>query len=412
MVRATFKLGKRNFEFGLEYSFEQVRLARGRMKVTSNLVGCRVACVLVAAWLWLGCSAGAEVVRDDVQPNSATFIYINGNFTPGGNTNLSVPTAAFNDETFDGSPNVDDIVGWFGQTAGTFDVYVHWVRFNTHDSNVSYIVGTGPEGSVTPVTPAIVDQRQFGNQQTLAANPLGIDATNNSLVAGSGWFNLGTFDFQQTDNDEFVSVNHNGAVDGFLIADAVRFRNAATEGILLDERVVAAATAGSTWTNVATDDSTDPDQLSIQYAFTTNPDVELWYDPGIDAAGIYNVRLSWGAHEAQTTAVDYLVDFDGDLLTTLDQVLLEDDIDQTLLADGSSAGNIASWSGFTSGVEALLGPDSLIVARRDNIADTLPFTADLLQITFVSEPAQVPEPAALFVFSTAMLFMIFRPRRS
>ena len=103
-------------------------------------------------------------------------------------------------------------------------------------------------------------------------------------------------------------------------------------------------------------------------------------------AGRYRIWLSWGAYTTHVTDARYVLDRDGDLRTTEDQVEIAR-VDQSKFADGTPAiVDQKRWSGLYNAGVYELTPESRVVLRSGEVAG--PIVADA--VLFEEVPADAP----------------------
>jgi mono/diheme cytochrome c family protein len=135
-------------------------------------------------------------------------------------------------------------------------------------------------------------------------------------------------------------------------------------------------------------------QLGESYRYWTarpgQTDDFFSWDPQL--AGRYRIWISWGAWTTHTQDARYVLDHDGDLATTADQMELGS-INQRQFADGSAAvPEQRRWSGFRLLGEQELNPKSVLVLRAGrtggpHIADVVAFEEVAAAPPASSQPA-------------------------
>lgn len=261
-----------------------------------------------------------------------------------------------------------------GFVAGQYDVYCNWAVHPEHNSAINYTVNhVGGSQSFTVNQQLNAAQGNMGSLSSLspAADSGGKWAT------GSGLKYLGTFNI---DSASSIVLNRETSGTTTMVADGVVLR-AANEGRLIDEQS-ASVTATTDMPYIYHVDGAPSGNYRLLYQGIST----LTWNPEVSAAGVYDVKISWGAN-ANHQSADYWVDFNGDGVKDAGDTSFA--IDQGKLADQITAATADSvWSGWFDLGNLNLTPASRII--ESNVAyGSNNMTAAPMLVTSVPEPSCV-----------------------
>ncbi len=288
---------------------------------------------------------------------------VNGNYDYGNNQSGTVatwtPSVVSRLEPGDG--------GFVFEPGEEYFVQINWGIYDTHGTHevrVAHADGL----AMSPI-----NMSQFAAQGT-SLGTLPAPAQNET----SGWYTLGQFTL---DNNSKVELN---ALNGsFLSADAVQFSKVfGGEGLIIDETSAGVTYAG-TWGQGTRTKTSAPQSMQFRNSLSDHGNAAVTYSLGNDYIGLAEVSLSWGVHQTNSSAVQYLLDLDGDLGTVDDQTVVS--VSQQLMAD-QLTGGAGAWSGWYSVGIYDVGLDTKVFLT--NLTSSY-LVADALLITPIPEPATV-----------------------
>jgi hypothetical protein len=259
-----------------------------------------------------------------------------------------------------------------GFTAGNYDVYVDWGVYTTH-TDVGFRVNYG-SGSYQDFTFRGSQNAAQGNAGSLPAFTSG---------TGSGFQYLGTFNLNSSSN--VVLSLAEGALG---CADAVMFRQAADDGRFIDHQSASVTTNTGSW-SIWGANNTAP---SGNYCYTSADGATVTWAP-VSAAGVYDLKISWGVASSHSSAASYLVDLNGNGLQDAGESLVT--ISQQKMANQVNEGS-GVWSGYYDLGQFSLTADSRIVQSYSSGVMT---TAPMLVTA-------VPEPGTVALLATGLLGLL------
>ncbi len=221
-----------------------------------------------------------------------------------------------------------------GRNLGTVELYVHWLAAD----------GQAPDARYEVVTPS--GTKTFAVNQTQTAAQGAKNGVPRGKRTGSGWLHLGRFLF---DARSVVRLHANPK--GVVAADAILLTD---EGRLVDE-MSAFCTAKGRWIAQGNGTQRHP-AISPGYAHDVFSHSTATIAPKLQ--GLYEVFVSWGAHQLHAPEAIYTVHHRGGADTFR--------FDQRRLADqrtAATSGSGAEWSGFRSiGIYELDASSRLVVS--------------------------------------------------
>lgn len=256
-----------------------------------------------------------------------------------------------------------------GFEAGLYDVYVSW---GVWSGNTGATYTVNHTGGTQVVSFDNTDNASQGSASGLQPNTAG---------SGSGFSLLGTFELDALSNVIFSGA---GQIDALMIRSQ-------EDGRFLDHQSANLVTNNPAGWMMAP----APTVPSGNYFYSIQNNTVAWTDL-VDKAGTYDVKVSWGVHEAHSDRVNYLVDIDGNGQQDEGDTLIT--INQMLTADQVTSGS-AVWSDYCDLGSFVLTADSQVLQWNDYSTYVAMTVAPML-VT----PVTVPEPSTLVLLLTLGFF--------